>query len=134
MSLTKPQDQTVNIPWWLVLIEGIALIILGILFIANPFRSAFIAGWVIGIYWIISGAIQLISLFMDRTAWGWKLFAGIISIAAGLVLVNQTLWGTAVMAANTSSLATLGWTKASPTSWMSTKRSTPAAFFLSLPM
>ena len=29
MSLTKPQAQQKAVPWWLVLIEGIALILIG---------------------------------------------------------------------------------------------------------
>ncbi len=31
----------------------------------------------------MDGIIDIVSLFVDRTAWGWKLFMGIISIIAG---------------------------------------------------
>ena len=41
-----------------------------------------------GIYWIIIGILDLVSLFRDRTAWGWRLFIGIIALLAGLVIVS----------------------------------------------
>ena len=37
----------------------------------------------LGIYWLISGIVGIISMFVDHTAWGWKLFMGIVSIIAG---------------------------------------------------
>lgn len=36
---------------------------------------------------------------MDRTAWGWKLFAGILGILAGLVVVQHPLWGSILLPA-----------------------------------
>jgi uncharacterized membrane protein HdeD (DUF308 family) len=38
---------------------------------------------VLGFYWLIGGIVGIISIFVDHTAWGWKLFMGIISIIAG---------------------------------------------------
>jgi uncharacterized membrane protein HdeD (DUF308 family) len=97
MSLTKPQAQQKAAPWWLVLIEGIALIIIGGFLLTNTGRATIFIIQVMGIYWIISGIFQLIGLFMDRTAWGWKLFAGIISIMAGMIIVGQPLMSTVVV-------------------------------------
>lgn len=37
----------------------------------------------LGIWWLVRGIFDIVSLFIDRTAWGWKLFMGIISIIAG---------------------------------------------------
>jgi len=97
MSLTQPQQEAKAAPWWLVLIEGIALIIIGILLLTNTRQATVFFIQVMGIYWIISGIFQLISIFMDHTAWGWKLFAGIISILAGIVVVGQPLMSTVVV-------------------------------------
>jgi uncharacterized membrane protein HdeD (DUF308 family) len=41
----------------------------------------------LGIYWIISGVLDLVHMFTDHTGWGWKLFMGLISIAAGMYIV-----------------------------------------------
>jgi len=97
MSLTQPQQEAKAAPWWLVLIEGIALIIIGILLLTSTGKATIFIIQVMGIYWIISGIFQLISIFMDHTAWGWKLFAGIISIMAGIVVVGQPLMSTVVV-------------------------------------
>jgi uncharacterized membrane protein HdeD (DUF308 family) len=45
----------------------------------------------LGIYWLISGIFQIIGMFIDSTAWGWKLFGGIIGILAGIVILNHPL-------------------------------------------
>ena len=96
MSLTKTQEQK-SVPWWLVLIEGIALILIGGFLLTSTGKATIFIIQVMGFYWIISGIFQLISLFMDHTAWGWKLFAGIISILAGMVVVGQPLMSTVVV-------------------------------------
>ena len=86
-------------PWWLILIEGILLIILGIMFFVNPYSTLVTAVWVLGIYWIIRGIIELVSLIWDRSMWGWKIFAGILSAVAGWILFQQPLGGTLVLSA-----------------------------------
>jgi len=37
----------------------------------------------LGIWWLIRGVLDLVSMFTDHTAWGWKLFMGILGIIAG---------------------------------------------------
>jgi uncharacterized membrane protein HdeD (DUF308 family) len=84
-------------PWWLVLIEGILLIIIGIFFFVSPYRTLVTAVWVLGLYWLVRGAIDLVSLIWDRSMWGWKIFAGILGIVAGWILLQQPLAGTLVL-------------------------------------
>ena len=43
------------------------------------------------------GLFELGSLFVDRTAWGWKLFSGIISVIAGGYIIAAPLLGAAVV-------------------------------------
>jgi uncharacterized membrane protein HdeD (DUF308 family) len=81
-------QETNNTPWWLVLLGGIAGIIVGVLLLMNPFRMANILVWAIGLYWLITGIIYLVSLIWDRRQWGWKLFGGILGILAGWFLVD----------------------------------------------
>lgn len=77
-----------HIPWWIVLIQGIAAVILGILLWTNPLQTAKTLVWFIALYWLVSGIIQIVRLFVDRSHWGWKLFSGIIGILAGWVLLD----------------------------------------------
>jgi uncharacterized membrane protein HdeD (DUF308 family) len=47
---------------------------------------------VLGFYWLIVGILALVSLFEDRSLWGWKLCSGILGILAGLVIIRHPLW------------------------------------------
>ena len=79
--------QTRARPWWLTLIMGITVLALGAILLWAPAKDKveayqFIIAF-LGFYWLIGGIMEIVSLFVDRTAWGWKLFMGIISIIAG---------------------------------------------------
>jgi uncharacterized membrane protein HdeD (DUF308 family) len=37
----------------------------------------------LGIYWLVWGIMELVYMFIDHRQWGWKLFMGLVSIAAG---------------------------------------------------
>lgn len=85
------------VPWWLVLIEGISAIILGILFLISPIKTTVVAIQFLAIWWLVSGIMSIISLFIDRTAWGWKLFSGILGIIAGSLILMYPAWSTVVI-------------------------------------
>jgi uncharacterized membrane protein HdeD (DUF308 family) len=85
--MTATSVQTKQRPWWLTLIMGIAAFVIGAVLLWAPAKTkvetyqlliAFL-----GIYWLISGILEIVSVFIDHTAWGWKLFIGIVSIIAG---------------------------------------------------
>ena len=86
--------ETKAMPWWLILIEGILAIIIGILLFTSTAQT--MAGLVIflGLYWLIKGIFDIISMFVDHTAWGWKLFIGIIGILAGIVILRHPIVST----------------------------------------
>ncbi len=77
--------------WWLLLVQGILAIIIGALFLIQPVATSKTAVFVLGAYWLILGLLDIVSLFRDRTAWGWKLFTGIIAILAGGVILSGFL-------------------------------------------
>jgi uncharacterized membrane protein HdeD (DUF308 family) len=87
------------IPWWVVLIEGIAAIIIGILLLINPMKMEFLLVQFLGIYWFIVGIIDIVRIFIDSSQWGWKLFSGIIGILAGLAIINYPLWSSLLVPA-----------------------------------
>jgi uncharacterized membrane protein HdeD (DUF308 family) len=84
-------------PWWLILVEGILLIILGVFFFTNPVKTLVTAVWVLGLWWLIHGIFELVSLIWDRSMWGWKIFEGILGLVAGWILLQQPLGGTLVL-------------------------------------
>jgi uncharacterized membrane protein HdeD (DUF308 family)/predicted flap endonuclease-1-like 5' DNA nuclease len=78
-------------PWWLVLIEGILAIIVGFYLLTTPFRTFFYLIQVLGIYWLITGAFTIALIFFNRAMWGWKLFTGLLGIAAGAIVLQYPL-------------------------------------------
>lgn len=88
-----------TIPWWLVLLEGIAAVIIGILLLIEPRMTITVLVWILGIYWFIAGIFSIIGIFVDSTAWGWKLFIGILGIIAGLVIIRHPLWSSLLVPA-----------------------------------
>jgi uncharacterized membrane protein HdeD (DUF308 family) len=82
------------VPWWIILIQGIAAIVLGFFLLTSPGKTTVILVDFLGIYWLISGIFSIVSIFIDHTAWGWKLFSGILGIIAGILIVQHPLWST----------------------------------------
>ena len=82
-AVQQPQGR----PWWLTLVMGIAAVIIGGILLFGTFtaqaRTYLLLIQLLGIWWLVSGIMDIISMFTDHTAWGWKLFIGIVSILAG---------------------------------------------------
>jgi uncharacterized membrane protein HdeD (DUF308 family) len=81
--------QAVKDHWWVPLVQGIAAIILGILFLTNPGATLAVTAAFVGFYWLITGVINIVLIFTDSSMWGWKLFIGGLGILAGLVVVTN---------------------------------------------
>ncbi len=91
MSTLTASEQESVMPWWLVLIEGAALLILGFMLLTNTGATTIVAVKVIGIYWLIAGIFKIVSIFIDSSQWGLKLLAGIFGIIAGIIVLNHPL-------------------------------------------
>lgn len=87
----------VQVPWWLVLLQGIAAVIIGVLLLTNPNETLFALIVLLGIYWLIGGILDLVGLFIDRSMWGWKLFTGVIGIVAGIVILRHPYWSSVLV-------------------------------------
>ena len=88
------EKQKRSMPWWLVLIQGILLVVVGILLFTNTGATVVVLAQILAIYWLIAGVLELVSIFIDRSAWGLKLLGGIIGIWAGLFIINNPIGGT----------------------------------------
>jgi uncharacterized membrane protein HdeD (DUF308 family) len=88
-------SQTVREHWKLFLVEGIILVILGILAIIIPPLATIGITIFLGWLFLISGIAGLITTFGARQAPGfwWSLLSAILGIAAGIVLLIWPLTG-----------------------------------------
>jgi uncharacterized membrane protein HdeD (DUF308 family) len=93
--MTTATMETKQRPWWLVLIGGILAVIVGALLLfsgpVDAARTWVVLVQVLGIWWLISGIFDIVYMFFDHTAWGWKLFIGIVSILAGTYILRYPL-------------------------------------------
>ena len=90
---TMQQDgEAVGFPWWLVLLEGVAAVILGLLLLSNPKSTLLVLVQVLGLYWLIKGVFAIVSIFIDSSMWGWKLFVGALGIVAGILVLQNPIW------------------------------------------
>lgn len=81
--------------WRLFLVEGVVLLILGILAIVVPPIATFAVEVLIGWLLLISGIVGLIATLRTRGAPGfwWSLLSAILGIVAGVVLLRWPLSG-----------------------------------------
>lgn len=104
MAMNHPADEAgiqqaftsaVREHWTLFLIEGIVLVILGIVAIMVPLIATIALTILIGWLLLISGIVGLFTTFSMRHAPGfwWSLLSGIIGIAAGIVLLVWPISG-----------------------------------------
>lgn len=88
---TAIQTQTKQRPWWLTLIAGISALIIGAILLWAPAKTKVdtyqVLVAILGVYWLVEGIFEIISIFIDHSMWAWKLFLGIISVAAGAYIL-----------------------------------------------
>lgn len=94
--------------WWLILIEGIALTVIGVLLLVNPAETSVIVVQALGLYWLVAGILGLVSIFVDSSQWIWKLIIGILGIIAGIIVLQHPLWSTVIVASTVVILLGIG--------------------------
>jgi uncharacterized membrane protein HdeD (DUF308 family) len=81
--------------WWIFLLQGIAGVILGLMLITAPGATLLAIVTFLGFYWLITGILALVRVFVDRSIpWIWSLLSGIVGILAGLLVLRHPLLAT----------------------------------------
>jgi uncharacterized membrane protein HdeD (DUF308 family) len=91
------KERVLSSPWWLVLIEGVAAVVLGILLLAAPGQTLVAMIAIVGLFFIVKGVLFFTSLFVDRSQWFAKVLAGILSLVVGVIVVQHPLWASALV-------------------------------------
>lgn len=99
MTAFAERTEEPGLPWWLVLLEGIAAVILGLFLLTSPGATLFVLIQVLGIFWLVGGLFRIISIFLDNSLWGWKLVGGALGILAGIVVLQHPLWSSVLVPA-----------------------------------
>lgn len=91
-SATSETTTAATLPWWLVMIVGITVFIVGLLMLTSPGMTLIILVQLLGVYFLTTGILSLASIGIDRNLWAWKLISGILGVFAGLVVLRDPLW------------------------------------------
>lgn len=94
-KLQQAVAQSIRDHWVLFLVEGVILVILGVLAIVIPPVATLAVTILIGWLFIVSGIVGLVTTFMARQAPGfwWSLLSAVVAIAAGVLLLVWPLSG-----------------------------------------
>jgi uncharacterized membrane protein HdeD (DUF308 family) len=85
----QPEQPTI---WWIFLLQGIAAILLGVMLLTAPGTTLLTLVTFLGFYWIVSGVLSFVQMFVDRSVpWIWSCLIGIVGVAAGLLVVRHPL-------------------------------------------
>jgi uncharacterized membrane protein HdeD (DUF308 family) len=99
MTAFAQRTEEASLPWWLVLLEGIAAAIIGLFLLTAPGATLFVLIQVLGIFWLVGGLFRIVSIFLDTSLWGWKLIAGALGIVAGIVVLQHPVWSSVLVPA-----------------------------------
>jgi uncharacterized membrane protein HdeD (DUF308 family) len=72
-------------------IIGILGVIVGFALLREPFQSVVVMAFVIGIYWVAHGIMEIFAALSGRESRFWRLILGIVSILAGAVILEYPI-------------------------------------------
>ncbi len=77
--------------WWLPVLRGLLMIVLGLLLLVEPLGTLVALVWVFGVFAVVDGAVVLMQALLarGRPGFGWLVTEGVVSIAFGVVIM---LW------------------------------------------
>lgn len=69
--------------------SGALAIIVGLLFLRDPVQTVLLVTILLGVWWVVGGVVDILGAVLRRPAErrGWDIFAGAITVLAGLVLL-----------------------------------------------
>lgn len=75
--------------WWIVLIQGLLFLTLGIIFVMSPDDTLKTLIQILAIYWLLSGALTIVSSTIGdyKGSRTWGFLAGLVSLVAGIFML-----------------------------------------------
>lgn len=77
--------------WWLPVLRGLLLVVLGLLLLVEPLGTLVALVWVFGVFAVVDGVVVLLQALLarGRPGFGWLIAEGLVSIGFGAVIM---LW------------------------------------------
>jgi uncharacterized membrane protein HdeD (DUF308 family) len=85
--------------WWVILLEGLAALIFGLILFFQPAATLVLLTTFLGAYWLVEGIVKVAGAIMgqhgDRN-WWLLLLSGILGIVVGAIVLSQPLLSTII--------------------------------------
>src|SRR5262249_57084077 len=98
---TEAATQRAPSDWWIVLLQGIAVLVLGIFLISAPGMTTAVVVVLLGAFLMALGVLAIVRIFAAgsraRQHWVWSLLIGILGIVAGLLVILNPLISTVLI-------------------------------------
>lgn len=96
---TISTDRPIRNYWWVMLLEGLAAIGLGLFLFFQTAATLVVLTMFMGAYWLVDGIFKVIGAFSGQRgdrSWWLLLLAGILAIIGGVIVLSQPLLSTLV--------------------------------------
>src|SRR5437588_12204737 len=83
--------RTLSQNWWLVLLQGVLSVVLGVLALAKPGVTLGVLILLWGLFALLNGVVDVfgaIGAAGSHRSWGWHLAGGLVGILAGLAILR----------------------------------------------
>jgi uncharacterized membrane protein HdeD (DUF308 family) len=90
---SRPSKSLSSAPWWLILLQGVLSILVGILVLAAPGGALVMIVRLLGWYWLIKGIFSLTAVFHPeaKAHRGWLILNSLLGIFAGFAVLDHPL-------------------------------------------
>jgi uncharacterized membrane protein HdeD (DUF308 family) len=94
-DIRRQMAATIHAHWKLVLAQGIVMMVLGFLAVAEPNVATIAVGIFVGWLFFIGGIFRALSVWQSRgmPGFAWSLLTALLAIVLGLILIFQPLAG-----------------------------------------
>jgi uncharacterized membrane protein HdeD (DUF308 family) len=88
-DVTHEVARAVRTLWWLPVLRGVVLLVLGLLLMAQPEPTLAAIVWLFGIFAVVDGVVAVVQGLVNRgvPGWGWWLAQGLAGIAVGAIVI-----------------------------------------------
>lgn len=84
MTTETAPERVIN---YAFLLGGLTAAIFGIVLLIFQDEALTLLVLLLGLWWLIQGAFMMFSVFIERQDMGWKLFIGVLGLAAGIIVL-----------------------------------------------
>jgi uncharacterized membrane protein HdeD (DUF308 family) len=94
-GIRRQMAATIHAHWKLVLVQGIVMMVLGFLAVAEPNVATIAVGIFVGWLFFIGGIFRALSVWQSRgmPGFAWSLLTALLAIVLGLILIFRPLAG-----------------------------------------